>query len=123
MVEGARSRLGYSLLTIRYSPFAALSVPALARQLAEVDADLAHRALVLGVGVGAEDQVAVGIAIEPAVLGDLVLELARRPARIAEREHRALRAGALRDRLQDVERRGEADAVVDRQCRVLDEEV
>src|SRR5262252_7973645 len=103
---------------MRASLAEALRVPALARELAEVDADLAHRALVLRVGVAAEDQLLVGIAVEPAVLGDLVLELARRPARIAEREHGALRARALRDRLQDVERRGKADAVVDRQRRV-----
>ena len=100
-----------------------LRVPGFARQLAEIDADLAHRLFVFAVDVGAEDQFGVGVAIEPAVLGDLVLELPRRPARIAEREHRALRTLAVRDRLQDIERRGEADAVVDRQGRVLDEEI
>ena len=61
--------------------------------------------------------------MQPAVLIDLVLQLARRPAGITEREHRALGALAARDRLEDVERRGETDALVDRQRRVLDEEV
>ncbi len=54
---------------------------------------------------------------------DLVLELAGRPAGIAERQDRALGAVAARDRLEDVERRGQADALVDRQSRILDEEV
>src|SRR6187397_3360726 len=98
-------------------------VSGFARELAEVDADLAHRLLVFTAGVWAEDQLRIGVAIEPAVLGDLVLELSRRPARIAEREHRAARALPLRDRLQDIECRGETNAVVDRQRRVLDEEI
>ena len=46
-----------------------------------------------------------------------------RPAGVAERQDRARRPVAARDRLEDVERRGEADAVVDRQRRILDEEI
>src|SRR3954452_21237628 len=90
-------------------------VPGLARELAQLDPELAHRLLVFALDVGAEDQFRIGFAIEPAVLGDLVLELPRRPAGVAERQHRATRPLALRDRLQDIERGGEADAVVDRQ--------
>src|ERR1043165_4300547 len=93
------------------------------REHAEIDADLAQRLLVLGLGVLAEDEVEIGGAVQPAVLVDLVLELAGRPARIAERQHGALRSVAARDRLKDVERGGEAHALVDRQRRVLDEEV
>src|SRR6478736_704126 len=66
-------------------------VSGLARQLAEIDADLAHRFFVFGVDVLAEDQFRIGIAIEPAVLCDLVFQLTGRPARIAERQHCALR--------------------------------
>src|SRR5262245_10297745 len=101
----------------------ALRVPGFARQHAEVDADLLQRPLVFAAGVGAEDQIEVGRAVQPAVMLDLVLELAGRPAGIAEREDRALGTVAARDRLEDVERRGQADALVDRQRRVLDEEV
>ena len=66
---------------------------------------------------------AIGGAMQPAIVLDLVFELARRPAGIAERQDRARRAVAARDRLEDVEGRGEADAFVDRQGRVLDEEI
>src|SRR5205085_10033054 len=65
----------------------------------------------------------VGGAVQPAVLVDLGLELARCPARIAECKHGALRAVATRDRLEDVEGGGEADALVDRQRGVLDKEI
>ena len=61
--------------------------------------------------------------MQPTVLLDFLLELARRPAGIAERQDGIVRAGAARNRLQDVERGGEADALVDRQRRILDEEV
>src|SRR6185437_7421555 len=71
----------------------------------------------------AEDQVLIGGAMQPAVLLDLLLELTRRPAGIAKREDRVVRPGAAGNRLEDVERRGQADAVVDRQRRVLDEEI
>ena len=79
--------------------------------------------VVFAVGVLAEDQLGIGRAMQPAVMLDLLLELARRPAGIAERQDGAVRALAARDRLENVERRGEADAFVDRQRRVLDEEV
>src|SRR5262249_28524970 len=93
------------------------------RQLAGIDADLAQRAAVFAVDVGAEDQFGIGRAMQPAVFLYFALELPWRPAGIAERQHRALRALAARDRLEDVERRGEANALVDRQGRVLDEKI
>src|SRR5262245_58949886 len=98
-------------------------VAGLGREHAEMNADLLQRLVVLAVGVAAEDQLGIGGAMQPAVMLDLVLELARRPAGIAEREDRALRSVAAGDRLEDVERGGEADAFVDRQRRVLDVEV
>ena len=64
-----------------------------------------------------EDQVRVGWAVEPAVSLDLALELAGRPAGIAERENRAVGTVAGGDRLQDVDRCREAHAVLDRQRR------
>src|ERR1700738_1157859 len=102
---------------------AELRVPCLTRELAEIDAELAHRLLVLGLDIRAEDQFGIGIAIEPAVLLDLVFQLTRRPPRIAEREHRALRTLAMGDGFENIDRRRQADAVVDRQRRVLDEEI
>ena len=101
----------------------ALSVAGFARQMAEIDADLAQRALVFVLDVAAEDQFGIGRAMQPAVLLDFLFELAGRPAGIAEREHRAHGPIAARDRLEDVERGGQADAVVDRQRRILDEEI
>src|SRR6185312_12239517 len=56
---------------------------------ARADAELLHGALVLALDVGAEDQLGVGVAVQPAVVLQLVLELARRPPGIAEREDRA----------------------------------
>src|SRR5262245_46446891 len=84
-----------------------------AGQHAGADADLLHRPVVLGFDVHAEDQLRIGAAMQPAVLLHLVLELARRPAGITEREDGAGRPGAAGDRLEDVERRGEADALID----------
>ncbi len=98
-------------------------VSGLVRQHAGIDADLAQRAQVFLVDIVAEDQVRIGVAVQPAIVLDLVLELARRPAGIAQRQDRVLRSGALGDRLEDVHRRGQADAVVDIQRRVLDEEI
>src|SRR5690242_13963439 len=100
-----------------------LTVPGLGRQHAEVDANLAQRLGILVLGILAEDQLKVGGAVQPAVLVDLGLELARCPARVAKRKHRALRAVAARDRLEDVEGRCQADSLVDRKRGVLDKEI
>src|ERR1043166_708074 len=98
-------------------------VPGLARQHAEVDADLLQRLYVFVLGVLAKDQVEVCVAVQPAVLVDLAFKLAGRPAGIAEREHCVQRAAAGRYGREEVERRGETHAVVDRQRRILDEKV
>src|SRR5690349_11828236 len=71
-----------------------LGVADVARQHTGADADFLHRAAVFRVDVLTEDQLGVGTAMQPAVLLHLVLELAWRPARIAEREDRALGAVA-----------------------------
>src|SRR6185295_10510745 len=98
-------------------------VAGLGREHADIDADLLQRLLVLALDVGPEDQLRIGRAMQPAVLVDFLLELAGRPAGIAERQERAARPLAARDRLEDVERRRETDALVDRQRGVLDVEV
>src|SRR4051812_37903497 len=83
-----------------------------ARQHAGADADLFHRTVVLRADVRAENQVGVRAAMQPAVLLHFGLELARRPARIAEREDRACWPVTARDRLEYVEGGGEADAFI-----------
>ena len=100
-----------------------LGVARFARQHAQVNADLAQRLFVFTVGIGTEDQFRIGCAMQPAVRLDLVFQLPGRPTGIAECEYCALRPVAVRDRLEDIERGGEADAFVDRQRRVLDEEI
>ena len=98
-------------------------VPGLARQHAEIDADLLQRLFVFAADIGTEDQLRIGGAVQPAVALNFVFELAGRPAGIAERQDRAGRSVAARDRLENVDGGGEADSVVDRQRRVLDEEI
>src|SRR3979409_1286309 len=98
-------------------------MPGFARQHAEVDAEFPERLAVFGLVVAAEDQLGIGGGMQPAGLLALVLELSRRPARITEREHGRDRPVAARDRLEDIERRSEADALVDRKGRVLDEKI
>src|SRR5262245_57258910 len=92
-------------------------VPGLAREHAENDADLLQRLGVFAADILAEDQLGIGGAMQPAIVLDLVLQLARRPAGIAEREDRAARSLSACDRLENVERGGQADALVDRQGR------
>ena len=65
----------------------------------------------------------IGLAVQPAVRLDLEFELPRRPARIAERKERAVRPAAVGDGAQDLQRRRQADAVVDRERGVLEEEI
>src|SRR3954466_11142987 len=62
------------------SAFMRSGVADVARQHAGPDAELLHRAIVLRTDVGAEDQLGVGAAMQPAVMLQLVFELARRPA-------------------------------------------
>src|ERR1700676_4462878 len=89
-------------------------VAGLGREHADLDADLFQGQRVFALGIGAEDELAIGRAVQPAVLVNLALELAGRPARIAEREHRAGGSVAARNRLEDVESGGETNALVDR---------
>src|SRR5262249_49424240 len=122
--QAARLKKGLGLQASRSDArSASLRVSGLAREHAESDADLLQRLLVFAAGVLTENQLGIGRAMQPAVMLDLGLELARRPAGIAERQDRALWSVPARDRLEDIERRGEADAFVDRQRRVLDEEI
>src|SRR5436305_7495886 len=105
------------------TPTTQLRVAGLVRQHARVDADLAQGAAVLFVDVVAEDQVRIRVTMQPAIALDLGLELAWRPAGIAEREDGVLWSGTLADRAQNVHRRGEADAIVDPERRVVDVEI
>ena len=81
-----------------------LRVPGFVRQHAEIDPDLAQGALVFFIDVVAEDQIRIGVAMQPAIVLDLVFKLPRRPAGIAQRQDRVFRSGTLGDRLEDIER-------------------
>src|SRR5690606_25882862 len=65
-----------------------------------------------------EQQFGIGGRGEPAVLAQLVLELAGAPAGAAQRDHRRARALAARQRLEHVARGGHVEAVADRQAGV-----
>ena len=83
--------------------FTALGVTGFGRKHAEIDSDLLERAGVFATGIGAEDQFRIRRAMQPAIMLDFILQLARRPARIAERKDCATRSRAARNRLEDVE--------------------
>ena len=83
-----------------------------------LDADPPQRLVVARIDGGAEQQVRIGRAIQPAIGLDFVLELPGGPARIAERQDRVLRPFASRKRAQDIDGRRQAHAVVDRQGRL-----
>ena len=61
--------------------------------------------------------------MQPAIMLDFVFQLSRRPARIAQRQDGVLRPGSLGDRFQDIDGRRKADAFVDVERRILDEEI
>lgn len=90
-----------------------LRVPGVGRQHAGIDTDLAQCAHILFIGVGAKDQIRIGVAVQPAIALNFVLELAGGPAGITQRQNRALRSGSFRDRPEDIDSRGEANAAVD----------
>ena len=78
--------------------------------------DIARSYLLLEVAV--EQQVEVGRAVQPAVGGDLALELAGPPAGIAERQDGPVGTLAAGDGLEDVDGRRQRHALVDRQRRI-----
>src|SRR3954447_26738881 len=80
-----------------------LSVSRLVRQHAGIDADLAQRAQIFFLDVAAEDQVGIGVAMQPAIVLDFGLQLARRPAGVTERQDGVLRPRALGDRLENID--------------------
>src|SRR3954467_2997701 len=95
------------------------SVADVAGEHAGTDADLLHRPVVFCADVGAENQPGIRTAMQPAIVLQLALELARRPAGIAERQDRARRAGAAGDCFENIEGGGGAVVLIDRQGGVL----
>ena len=77
------------------------------------DAELGHRRFPTAVEIGAEDQRIVGADAEPAGALNFVVELARPPAGVTERQQAALRSVALGDRLENVDRHGQRHFFVD----------
>src|SRR5271156_6943848 len=99
-------------------PDHALSVSGLARQHAQIDTDLLQRLFIFRGDIGAEDQIRIRRAMQPAVSLNLAFELARSPTGVAEREDRARRPIAAGNCLENIERRCEANAIVDWQGRI-----
>src|SRR5258708_19888294 len=77
-----------------------LRMPGFVGEHAGIDPDLAQGADVFFLDVAAEDQVGIGIAVQPALVLDLGFQLSRRPPGIAERDDGLLRPSPLPDRLQ-----------------------
>src|SRR5271156_3377563 len=98
-------------------------VPGLAREHAEINADLFQRLVVFVTDVGAEDKIQIRRAMQPAIALNFIFELAGSPTGIAERQNRARRPVAAGNRFENIERSGETDAVVDRQRRIFDKEI
>ena len=71
-----------------------LRMPRFIRQHAGIDADLAQRARIFFLDVAAENQLRIGVAMQPAIVLDFVFQLPRTPAGIAERQDGVLRTGA-----------------------------
>jgi hypothetical protein len=92
-------------------------VPCFGRQHPQIDAEFLQGSIVFGAGIDSEYEFGIGGAVQPAIALDLGLKLAGRPAGIAERQNGARRPLAARDRLQNVDGRGEANPIVDRQRR------
>src|SRR3954452_7321578 len=108
----------------RAAPTTPLSrVAGLGREHAEIDADLLERLVVFAAGILPEDQFGIGCTMQPAVVLDFILELSRCPARVAKCQDGVMGPLSPRDCLENVERRSEADALVNRKCRVLQKEV
>src|SRR5687768_17566018 len=85
--------------------------------MGQIDAYRGEDTVVFAVDVGVEEQLGGSRTGQPAILGDLVFELPRTPARITERHQRLARPASGGYGAQDVNRRGEADVVRDRQRR------
>src|ERR1700735_829333 len=100
-----------------------LRVPCFVREHTDVDPDLAQRPRILFLDIAAEDQIGIGITMQPAIVLDFAFELACGPAGIAQRQDRMLRPRALGDRLENIDRGGQANLVVDPQCRILNEKI
>ena len=66
-----------------------------------------------------EDDVEVGRAAQPRVVQNLVLELPRPPARVAERNENVPRASSGDERVEDVARHGDRDVLALHRQRVL----
>src|SRR4051812_13020944 len=78
------------------------------RELRVIDAEEAHCGGGPRVGGKIEDHFGLGVDGEPRVLRELMLELPRRPAGVAERDEYLPRSFVAPDGFEDVFRRGEA---------------
>src|SRR2546427_2286281 len=89
------------------------STPGSPHHRSELDFLARRRALPLASVVLVEEQRRVGLHGDPRAATDLVFELAGRPARVAQDEHRALGTPAMGHRVEDVEVCRERDLLTD----------
>src|SRR3954462_1358581 len=87
-------------------------------QLREVDSQQLHRRRQALLRRGLEDDAVARLDGKPGVLRQLVLELSRGPACLAQRNQQALWALASADRLENVLRGGKADGIAHAQRRL-----
>ena len=88
-------------------------------EAARIDADPAHAVLPLRFGLEGEHRGVIGRQMQPAIGLDLVVELAGRPARIAEREDAVPGPAPVHHVAQDVDGGGERVATADDQARIV----
>src|SRR6266851_9391155 len=91
-----------------------LSVTGFARKGSKVDSELRQSPVPFLAGTGVEDQPVVGRYIEPSILLNFPVELARPPARITQRQETTGRSFAAPDRTQNIERRRQRHLAIDR---------
>ena len=86
-------------------------VSGVSRQAVDFDPESARGELPTVLERRIEDDVEVGRATQPGILPDLLLELSRAPARVAERDEHVPRAAPGDERVEDVARHGDRDVL------------
>lgn len=90
-------------------------MPGIHGQHGGIDADLRQCAIVFAIDVIIEQDRRIGRPMQPAIRLDFGFQLGRRPSGIAERQKDRLRAAAVGNGAQNVQRRRQANVVVDHQ--------
>src|SRR5947209_12996006 len=102
-------------------PGCASGMPGGGREISRVDADPPQRLLIFQLYRRIENKRRIGRAVQPAIVLDFGLKLARCPAGIAERVDGAIRPCPFGNGAQDVDGGSQRDAIVNRQRGIVDE--